>query len=111
MTEERRDAARALIGRRVRSFDFEDRDLEGERACYVTGTVTGILRAGEFAADGETYFPDCDRYVIRAESRVFAGKDTPLACEGQEFFPPLNGTESWMGRTMDGVEPIDKEAA
>lgn len=104
MTEQRRDAAQALIGQRVRSFDFEDRALEGERACYVTGTVTGILGAGELAADGETVFHDCDRYVIVAESRTFAGKPTDLACPDQQFFPPLNGTESWMGRTMDGVE-------
>lgn len=91
------------MGERVHSFDFDGRDLHGEAACYVTGLVTGVLKAGDLADDGETVFHDCDRYVIVAESRTFAGKPKELAYEGQQFFPPLNGTQSWMGGTMNGV--------
>jgi len=105
----RRDTAQALIGQRVRSFDFYDRDIEGERACYVTGTVTGILPAGDLADDGETKFNDCDRYIIRAESRTFAGEPTALACEGQQFFPPLNGTPTSLDDTTDYVAPLNPE--
>ncbi len=92
-----------LIGERVHSFDFDDRDLTGDAACYVTGTVTGILKRGDLADDGETSFPDCDRYVIVAESRTFGGKLTDLAVQDQQFFPPVNGTQSSMGGTMNGV--------
>ena len=95
--------ARDLIGQRVHSFDFDDQDLDGERACYVTGVVTGILKTGEVAEDGETSFQDCDRYIIAAESRTFAGQPQELVVPGQPFFPPLNGTPSWRGRTMNGV--------
>ncbi len=100
-------ASYEMIGQRVRSFDFADQDIEGERACYVTGVVTGILKAGDLASDGETVFHDCDRYIIEAESRTFAGKPTDLVYDGQQFFPPLNGTPSWMGGIMNGVVPIE----
>ncbi len=94
----------AFVGKRVHSFDFDDRSLTGDLACYVTGIVRGILKAGDLAADGETVFHDCDRYVIVAESRTFTGELTDLAHPGQQFFPPLNGTETLMtGETMSGV--------
>ena len=101
MTEqENRTAAEALIGITVRSFDFEwHRNIEGENACYVIGTVTGILKRGEFASDGETSFPDCDRYIITADSKTFRGEHDRLQVENQQFFPPLNGTPSFDGTT------------
>ena len=109
--QDRRDTAQALIGQRVRSFDFYDRDIQGERACYVTGTVAGILKAGDLADDGKTRFHDCDRYVIRTESRIFGGEPTRLACEGQQFFPPLNGTPTSLDDTTDYVAPLNQEGA
>ena len=41
-------------GDRVRSFDFEGKDTEGSRACYMDGRLDGILKAGE--TDSETGF-------------------------------------------------------
>lgn len=107
----RRLAAKCLVGFRVHSFDFDGRDLHGEAACYVTGIVVGILKAGDLAEDGETAFHDCDRYVIAAESRTFSGKETNLVYSGQQFFPPLNGTPTYMDHVMTGVVLAEGAAA
>jgi hypothetical protein len=105
-----RETAQALVGQRVRSFDFYGRELEGERACYIVGTVIGILEAGDLADDGQTRFWDCDRYIIAVESRTFAGKEKSANLLDR-VFPPLNGTPSSMGETMNGVIRINQEVA
>ena len=84
-------------GDRVRSFDFANgeygRDLEGERACYVEGTVIDLPTMAE-----------CKRYHIVVERRIFGGKEI---LDGEDsVFPPINGTRSWLGRLMDCVELI-----
>lgn len=112
----RRETARHLIGARVHSFDFHGRELEGERACYVTGTVVGILEAGELADDGETRFNDCDRYIIAVSRRTFAGRHTgpfggTAPSGGERVFPPLNGTPSTMGGVMNGVVHVEASEA
>lgn len=84
------------IGSRVRSFDFEGRDLTGDRACYVEGTVTGI---------GRFDFPDCDRYQIAVDKIIFGGEEQSPET-GQEAYPPVNGTRRMMGGLTDGVELI-----
>lgn len=81
------------VGDRVRSFHFEDRSLEGERACYVEGVV---LATGRFG------FPDCDRYKIAVDREVFGGELVEVP-DGHMVYPPLNGTPTWHGRVMDGV--------
>ncbi len=81
------------VGTRVRSFDFESRDLEGERACYVEGVVVGIVDEGM----------DCPRYNIRVERKVFGGKECEVP-EGHHVYPPVNGTRTTFGRTTNGVE-------
>lgn len=89
-------------GTKVRSFDFDSRDLEGERACYVEGFVVTILRTGESFAVGEgkvACFHDCDRYVIQSACRVWSGKrEEPREAE-EWIFPPVNGTPTWDGET------------
>lgn len=84
------------VGSKVRSFDFESRDLEGERACYVEGTVmeVGVVLEG------------CARYRIVVEKRVFGGKVLTGPNVEKEVFPPVNGTVSWLGRPIDVVEVI-----
>jgi hypothetical protein len=87
------------VGNRVRSFDFEDRGLTGERACYVEGTVVEI---GNFPE-----FPDCPRYKIQVERHVFGGEEL---AEHEDFvFPPVNGTPRLFSRSnvCDGVVLID----
>jgi hypothetical protein len=80
-------------GQRVRSFDFDGRDLEGERACYVEGTVMGFDN-----------IQGCDRYVIKVSKRVFGGEEvTP---EDDTFIPPVNGTPTWMGGVTNCVEAM-----
>ena len=89
------------VGDRVRSFDFDSRDLEGEAACYIEGTVLGI---GDFG------FQDCKRYEIQVEREVFAGEVKEVADERR--YPPVNGTRivsSRRGKVTDGVVCIDPE--
>lgn len=94
---EDRTGREIAVGSRVRSFDFPfaGRDLEGAHACFVEGEVVGVERSSF----------DCPRYALRPTRRVFGGEETELPDE--MFFPPLNGTQSLLGGTTDGVEVID----
>ena len=89
------------VGDRVRSFDFDGRDIEGEAACYIEGTVESITDPKI-----HPHFRDCARYAIRVTRRIFAGenRDGEGSNVGECVYPPLNGTQSWLGRTMAGVE-------
>lgn len=90
-------------GDRVRSFDFESRrELEGDRACYQEGMVLGIGRFG---------FPDCDRYQIFVQRRIWCGAPEELAgsdpVDSRLIYPPVNGTPTvFRHRVTDGVELI-----
>jgi hypothetical protein len=100
------DASDIKVGSKVRSFDFADtgrngevygRDLEGERACYVEGTVVGF--------DDENF--DCRRYEIRVERRVFGGKeDAKVDPREAVVYPPVNGTPTLLGRVTNSVELV-----
>ena len=83
-----------LIGDRVRAFDFDDdRDLEGSRACYMEGQITGIKQ-----------IEGCWRYKIEVRKCVFGGKvrdNFPKV-----VYPPINGTPRLFGGVCDGVEVI-----
>lgn len=95
------DAA-ALVGQRVRSFDFEGRDLTGERACYAEGVVEGITDPLT-----DRYFNDCPRYKIRVDRAIWQGrKQSPLGSGPLEIFPPINGTPRLFGDDTSGVEVI-----
>ena len=83
------------VGNLVRSFDFESRDLEGDRACYVEGFVIGLVE-----------MEGCMRYHIVVERRVFGGKVLTGPNVEKEVFPPVNGTASWLGRPIDVVEVL-----
>ncbi len=88
------------IGDKVRSFDFIIKDIEGERACYMEGTVTNIL------AIEDTPNQDCPRYEIKVVKRIFSGfteKNIP-----EFIYPPVNGTPSTItiGGVTDCVEKI-----
>ena len=79
------------VGDRVRSFDFDRRDLEGIRAAYVEGTVQKI-----------EYHNGCDRYIIGVERRIFAGEVSVTHPE-MIVAPPVNGTPKMFGGYTDGV--------
>lgn len=72
--------ANIRVGSRVRSFDFEGRDLTGDRACYVEGEVTGTQMG---------------HYVVLATRDVFAGRESTTAGKGSRVgtlvTPPING--------------------
>jgi hypothetical protein len=82
------------IGTRVRSFDFDHRDLDGENACYIEGVGTGAVR--HFGTPS---------YCIRIERRVFSGWERTDDL-GVENIAPINGLRALRGHT-DGVEVID----
>ena len=84
------------VGSKVRSFDFEGRELEGERACYMEGLVTAIVE-----------HEGCLRYVVRVERIVFGGKElTNSPGLGGKIYPPVNHTPTIFGRPTGGVELI-----
>lgn len=92
------------VGDRVRSFDFQSRDVEGDRACYVEGTVERIgeppfqLDTGHHAV-----------YAIRVERRVFNGWEVTegWGAVGDRVFPPVNGIPKTFGGVTDGVVKVE----
>ena len=86
------------IGSRVRSFDFADgdygRDLDGERACYVEGVVSGYK-----------FVEGCERYQILVDRDVFGGKESDRRI-GRTVTPPVNGTPTWTGDVTNYVEVV-----
>ena len=95
------DAA-ALVGQRVRSFDFDGRDLTGDRACYVEGVVEGITDPLT-----DRHFSDCPRYKIRVDRVIWQGqKQSPRGAGPSESYPPINGTPRLFGDETSGVEVI-----
>jgi len=85
------------VGTKVRSFDFAGRELTGERACYVEGTVVAKGKCPPVCV--------CSKhYHILVARQVFGGRErTELV--GEIVYPPLNGTEGMFGAT-DGVVKI-----
>ena len=79
-----------ILGQKVRSFDFDGRDLEGERACYVEGTVSYTDKKGV--------------YAIAVNKTVFGGEVKPTPA-GKIVYAPLNGTPT-IGGFTNGVELI-----
>jgi hypothetical protein len=101
------------VGDKVRSFDFANtyrdgtqtgRDLEGERACYVEGTVFELLKPGEKSGASDYVAEGCGRIGIVVERQVFAGneKDT----RSSRVWAPENGVKDLHGGVTDGVEEI-----
>ena len=86
------------IGSLVRSFDFPHcRDVDGENACYVVGTVESIGRVPEMG-------DDCDRYSLSVVRQVWCGQDCNV--EDKLVFVPVNGTRRTMGGVCNGVELV-----
>ena len=86
--------AEIIPGTRVRSFDFDGRDVEGERACFVEGTVVGFRE-----------LEGCTRYDIIVDRRVFGGEDCALSMDGERVFPPVNGTPRCSGASAMASSP------
>ncbi len=80
------------IGDTVRSFDFDGRDLDGERACYIEGEVIAIV-----------FWEGCDRYKIKVSDRIFRGVNVSIGEDYGEVLPPVNGTPTSLGRICNGV--------
>lgn len=90
------------VGSKVRSYDSqypERQQLEGEFANYVEGEVIGFAEV-----------EGCTRYQIRVERDLHRGElvtgDHSRA--GQVVVPPVNGTKTIFGETLNGVELIDE---
>lgn len=89
-------SANIKIGDYVRSYDFEWRDVTGERACYVEGFVREIMSP----------VADCDRYKIDVFRRVWGGFEDEVRDGERTVYPPVNGTRTVMGGTTNGVERL-----
>ena len=89
------------VGNRVRSFDFSDRpggrDVTGERACYIEGTVVGFE-----SLEG------CERYVIHVKRDGFRGEEKTHRV-GSKRYPPVNGTPTLFGDVTDCVELVKEK--
>ena len=75
------------VGDRVRSFDFEGCD-----DCYIDGVVESIGDKLE----------GCPRYKIRVQTLVFGG-EVQTDHVPPYVYPPVNGTETWLGGVTAGV--------
>lgn len=92
------------VGSKVRSFDFAvpgkawGRDLDGERAAYVEGTLVGYEeREG------------CLRAVIDVDRDVFGGKEKSgeYSRVGETVYPPANGVGyGFTGEATDFIEEL-----
>jgi len=69
------------VGDRVRTYDYNCRDLKGSDACYTEGNVVGFEDEGSV---------DRGRYVIMVEREVWCGKPMNVRV-GTKVFPPANG--------------------
>ena len=83
-----------FVGDIVRSFDFHgNKDLEGPRACYMEGQITGLQM-----------LEGCWRYKIEVRKCVGGGKVREQFPD--VLFPPVNGTPRMFGGECNGVEAI-----
>ena len=84
-----------FIGDRVRAFDFDDeKDLEGRRACYMEGQITGLK-----------HVEGCWRYKIEVRKSIFRGMD--MTDFPSVVYPPVNGTPRMFGGECNGVASQD----
>lgn len=99
-------------GQMVRSFDFPEHntEVEGDNACFVEGTVLGIVELNKsfswMSGDQKLTYTsrDCQRVCIAATRRVARGKEIEHA---DFYFPPQNGLENWMGGKTNGIAIIE----
>ena len=99
-------SAPIAVGAFVRSFDFEGRDTEGERASYIEGEVLEITDPAK-----HPHFQDVARYRIAVTLRKGGGNwlDVSEACE---VYPPVNGLKiSCFSSLSSGVELLNSGAA
>ena len=93
------------VGDHVRSYDFPD--LDGMKTtCYIEGLVEAIGPVPEVGG--------CDRYIIRITRRVWKNQEDDGWKQGKEFptgyaYPPVNGTNSWLGGVTGGVKLLPPE--
>ena len=82
------------VGERVRSFDFDSRELKGESACYIEGIIEKVNGV----------------YKIKVERQVFAGEEISGAGSlvGKYVFPPINGSRKLFGGEFNAVVKIEE---
>jgi hypothetical protein len=90
------------VGDRVRSFDFDSRDADGQHANYMEGIVQAI---GKPVAEAT-----CDCYTILIDRVVWRGDDQANEFVGRLVHPPVNGTPTSLGRTTHGVHVLKTAA-
>jgi len=84
------------VGDRVRSFDFDSRELEGPSACYIEGVIEDV---GLF--EGAT----CECYRIKVSRQVFDGIEYNDLV-GKYVQAPKNGVRKLFGGECNAVVKI-----
>ena len=84
-------------GDKIRSFDFDSKDLEGNNACYIEGVVEAIT---EHPVSGGGRY-----YKFKCTRKIFGGKEIKESI-GDEVYAPLNGMKTWTGEELNQVEKI-----
>lgn len=88
------------VGDKVRSFDFDSRDLKGPKACYIEGIVEAIGECHDF-------YHGYNSYKIKVSRQVFGGNEYNDLV-GQYVFPPRNGVRKLFGGVCNAVQKIEE---
>jgi len=84
-------------GDKVRSFDFDSRDIKGNDACYVEGVAESI--EGHPMGGGGKYVK------FKITRKVFSGEERSGSL-GEYNWAPQNGQEDWTGKLTNQLAKI-----
>ena len=85
------------VGDKVRSFDFDCKELDTINSCFVEGIVESI--EGHPMGGGGEYLK------FKISRKVFGGKERTETL-GEFNWVPQNGQETWLGKVTDNVVKI-----
>ncbi|MCK4960457.1 MAG: hypothetical protein KAT00_13685 [Planctomycetes bacterium] len=90
------------IGDKVRSYDSQYLERQGDDFSFIEGEVIKIARTTEGGQD-----LGCDRYFINVTRDVHGGNESDTRV-GEIVTPPVNGTSSSFGPAYNAVKRLDK---
>ena len=87
------------IGDKVRSFDFDCKEVDTINSCYVEGIVESI--EGHPIGGGGKYIK------FKITKKIFAGEDLKETV-GEYNWVPQNGQETWTGKETNNAVKIKR---
>ena len=85
------------VGDKVRSFDFDCKELDTINSCFVEGVVENI--------EGHPMSGDGEYLKFKISRKIFGGKEIPQTI-GDYNWVPQNGQMTWLGKVTDNVVKI-----